>query len=328
MFANLLNKGLGSSLAVLLSLLVAAFASQYFSVVTIDNNQFPDLFYNYITYKVHHPLAIVGINFACILLALVFIQNISNYQEVVDKQNYFPLFFYVVFCAPATSNLSVSAQLLTNVMILIAFNLLLETYRSEEALRNIFNAAFFLGLSAFASIAAMFTFPMLFVMIFILRPFYWREWLMAFIGLLVPFFIYECLAYLSDFNRWYFFNSAGLFFKSLRSPHISEFYLPLMLWLLFVFVLALFQSISLGFGNTVKKQKSKSLLLWYLFFSFLAYFSGGANGGVILMTLAVPMSFFIGDYFFNLKQKKISNTMLSIAILSALLIFLGKLGLI
>jgi hypothetical protein len=328
MFAKLLNKGLGSSLTVLISLFVLAFVSHLFTVIPIDNNQFPDLFYNYFTNKVHQPIAIVAINFVCILMGMLIIQNIGNYQEVVDKQNFFPVFFYVLFCAPSTGNFNVSAQLLTNVFILLSLNMLLDTYREDEALRKIFNAAFFLGISVFVSIAGMFTFPLFFIILIILRPFHWREWVIALIGLCVPFFIYECLAYLSDFNQWYFFKSAVLFFRSMRTPHISEFYMPLLLWVVFMFLLALLQSVSLGFGNTVKKQKSKLVLLWFVFFSFLAYFSSGANGAGILMTLAVPMSFFIGDYFFNLKQKKISNTLLSIAILSAILIFLGKLGLV
>ncbi|MEI6022065.1 MAG: DUF6427 family protein, partial [Bacteroidota bacterium] len=278
--------------------------------------------------KVHHPLAIVSINFFCILLGMLIIQFISNNQEVVDKQNYFPQFFYLLLNAAATGPGSISAQLLTNVFILISFHLLLATYRNDDAFRPIFNAAFFLGLSAFVSIAGIFTFPMFFVILFILRPFYWREWVIASLGLLVPLFIYECLAYLSNFNQWYFFKSTGMFFQSLRIPNISEFYMPLLLWLISVFLLAMLQSLSLGFGNTVKKQKSKVLLLWFLFFSSITYFSSGANGAIIIMTLSIPLCFIIGDYFFNLKQKKISNTILSIAILCALLIFLGKLGLI
>ncbi len=328
MFANLLNKGLGSSLAVLISLFAVCFVSQLFSVITIDNNQFPDLFYNYFTNKIHHPLAVVSLNFCFILLGMFVIQLISNNQEVVDKQNYFPQFFYLLLNAAATGSGSISAQLLTNVFILISFHLLLATYRSDDSFRSIFNAAFFLGLSAFASIAGIFTFPLFFVMLFILRPFYWREWVIACIGLAVPLFIYECLAYLSNFNQWYFFHSTAIFFRSLRIPHISEFYMPLLLWLIFVFLLAMLQSLSIGFGNTVKKQKSKLLLLWFLFFSIITYFSSGANGAGIIMTLSIPLSFIVGDYFFNLKQKKISNTILSIALLCALLIFLGKLGFI
>ena len=328
MFATLLNKGLGKSLAVLISVFLAGFVSQLFSTTALENNQFPELFYNFFTSKIQSQWLIVLINYLFIIIGLMILHLIAINQELVDKQNYFPLFLYLLWSSSAANPLAISAQLLTNVFILFSFYRLLSTYRSEEAFKSIFDAAFWLCLAGFISISSIFAFPLFFVMLFILRSFYWREWTLALLGFLVPLFMYECLAYLSNFNQWYLFKSSSLFLQSLRLPSISEYYMPLILLLFFLLLLSLLQSFSGGFGNTVKKQKSKIILLWYLVFSFFSFFSSGANGSVILITCAFPLSFFIGDYFFNLKQNKISNTIMSILIICSLLIFLGKLGVI
>jgi len=328
MFVSLLNKGLGNSLAVMITVFVLGFISHLLSGLALENNQFPDLFYNYFTNKIHSQWLVVLLNYIFIFIGMAMINLIGINQELVDKQNYFPVFFYLLLGISAASPTAVSAQLLTNIFILFSFYQLLSTYREDVALSSIFSAAFWLSVSAFVSISSLFTFPLFFVMLFVLRPVYWRDWVIALLGLCVPLFIYECLAYLSDFNQGYIFNTGILFFKSLRSPYISEYYMPLLLCLLFLFLLAMLQSMSIGFGNTVKKQKTKSLLLWFIFFSLISFFSVGANGSVIIITCSIPLSFIIGDYFFNLKQKKISNTILSIALLCVLLIFLGKLGVI
>lgn len=328
MFATLLNKGLGSSLVVLISLFVLSFITHLFSNFALENNQFPDLFYNYFTSQISSKWLIVSINYLCIFFGMLMVNLIAINQEVTEKQNYFPVFFYLLFCAAAASPVSVSEQLLTNVFILFSFYQLLSTYRNDLALKPIFDAAFCLSLAAYISISSIFAFPLFYVMLFVLRPFVWREWLVALLGMLVPIFTYESVAYLSNFNQAYLFETGLLFLNSLRMPSISEYYMPLLLVLVFLFLLSIFQSFSGGFGNTVKKQRAKIILLWYIFFSSLSVFSSGASGSAILITCAFPLSFFIGDYFYFLKQKKISNTILVVLLLCSLLIYLGKIGLI
>jgi hypothetical protein len=83
-----------------------------------------------------------------------------------------------------------------------------------------------------------------------------------------------------------------------------------------------------GFGNTVKKQRTKIILLWDLFFSILGFFSGGANSSSIILTFAFPLSFFIGDYLFSIKQKKITNTILVFFLLCIAVVIFGEFNLI
>lgn len=328
MFATLLNKGLGSSLAVLIGVFFTCYLANLFSTISFENNQFPDLFYNYFTNKIHSKWLIVSLNYLCIALSLLVINTIAINQEIVEKQNYFPVFLYLLLTATASSSVNISAQLLTNLFILFSFYKLLSTYRNETALKPIFDAAFWLCISGFISISSAFTFPLFYIILFIIRPFSWREWLLALLGFIVPLIIYESLAYLSDFNQWYLFKSAGNYLNALRPPSISEFYLPLLIVLICLFLVSLTNSLNIGFGNTVKKQKAKIILLWFLLFSVFTIFSSGSNGSVIVITCSLPFSFFIGDYFYSLKQKKISNTILVVLLVCSLLIFLGKLGVI
>jgi hypothetical protein len=327
-FGGLLNKGLRGSLVLLITLFLASFLINCFSTISLEQEHYPNLFYNYFTQKISSKLAINALNYLFIGLGVLLVSLIAANQEIVEKQNYFPVFLYLLLCVTCVSPFQLTSQIFTNVFVLFSIYKLLDIYRKEEVLKQIFEASFWLSVSAFISISSIISFPLFFLCLLILRSFHWREWIIALLGFILPLFIYECMAYLSNFNRWYIFEATELYFNSMKVPSFSEYYLPISITLFILLLISIFYSLFTGFGNTVKKQRTKAILLWFLFFSTFGFFSGGANSTSILLAYAFPVSFFIGDFLFSLKQIKITNTLLSVLIFCAVIIFLGQFGLI
>lgn len=324
MFAGLLNKGFRGSLALLIALYLLSLGVVYFAPASLEIDHYPNLFYNYFTRDLSGKFLIVALNFLFVGLGVLLVSLIAVNQEIVDKLNYFPVFLFLLLSIVCVNPLQVTPQLLTNVFILYSVYKLLDTYRNTNALSQVFEGAFILSCSAFITISSIISIPLFFIILLILRPFYWREWVIALLGFFVPVFIYECMAYLTDFNRWYLFDAAALYLQSLKAPSFSEYYIPLVACLFILLVIAVFYNLVNGFGNTVKKQRAKAILLWFIFFSIFGFFSGGANSSSIILTFAFPLSFFIGDLLFNLKRIKITNTILAILLFCAILIFLGE----
>lgn len=328
MFAGLLNKGFRGSLVLLITVFLVSFLINYLSPIGLEQDHYPNLFYNYFAEKISSKLAINALNFLFIGLGVLLVSLISVNQEIVDKQNYFPVFIYLLLCVLGVSPFQVTSQIFTNVFVLFSVYKLLDTYRKDYVLKQIFEAAFWLSVSAFITISSVISFPLFFIILLILRPFNWREWVIAVIGFFTPVFFYECMAYLSDFNQGYLADATELYFKFMKIPSFSEYYLPISITLFFLFIISLFHSLVNGFGNTVKKQRTKTILLWFLFFSTFGFFSGGANSSNIILIYAFPLSFFIGDFLFSLKQIKIANTILAILIFCVIIVFLGQFGVI
>jgi hypothetical protein len=328
MFTGLLNKGFRGSLVLLFTVFGLSFLVNYLSPLALETEHYPNLFYNYFAQKISSKLAINALNFLFIGLGVLLVSLISVNQEIVDKQNYFPVFLYLLLCVVGVSPVQLNSQIFTNAFVLFAIYKLLDTYRQDHVLRQIFDAAFWLSVSAFITISSVISFPLFFIMLLILRPFYWREWVVALMGFFVPMFIYECMAYLCDFNQWYLFDAIELYFQFMRVPSFSEYYLPILFCLFLLLVIAFFHSLVNGFGNTVKKQRTKSILLWFLFFSTFGFFSGGANSSTIILTYAFPLSFFIGELLFNIRQVKIANTILALLMFCIIIVFLGQFRLI
>jgi hypothetical protein len=326
-FAGLLNRGIRGSLVVLISFFLLSLLLIYFSPISLESNNYPDLFYNYFAQKITGKLAIVSLNFLCIGLAVILSSFITVNQEIVEKTNYFPVFLFLLLSVTCVSPSQISPQIFTNVFILFSIYKLLDIYRKDNVLRQIFDAAFWLCFSAFITISSIISFPLFFIILLILRPFNWREWAVAFLGFLMPVFIYDCIAYLSDFSQGYILEAAIFYFRSLRVPSFSEYYLPLSFLLFILMLLSLLNNLSRGFGNTIKKQRTKTILIWFLLFASFGFFSGGATSSSIILTYAFPLSFFIGDFLYGIKQQKTKNTILTILILCAFIVFAGQLGL-
>jgi hypothetical protein len=321
--AGLLNKGIRSSLPLLILIFVAASIATCFAPRAIDTESYPNLFYNYFTAQLESPFVITFINYLFIAIGAALVSLIAVNQEATDKLNYFPVFLYMLICVTCVNPLQVSSQLFTNVFTLFAVFRLLDTYRRDDILDHIFEAAFWLSCATFITIPAIIGFPLFFIILLILRPFHWREWAVALLGFIAPMFIYECMAYLTDFNQWYLFSAAAHFFSGLKPPSFSEYYLPLALTLFILLVFAVIHNLMHGFGGIVKKQRAKSILLWLLLLSLLGFFSAGANSASVLLVYAFPVSLLVGDYLFRIKRLKVINTIIIILVFSALVVFLG-----
>lgn len=328
MVAGLLNKGMRGSLLLIIIVFLLSAVLVYLSPIQLESDHYPNLFYNYFTQRIDNKLLITTLNFFFIAIGVMLVSLIAVNQEVVEKQNYFPVFLYLLLAVASVNPLQVTSQIFTNVFVFFSIYKLLDTYRNVEVLKQVFEAAFWLSVSSFITISSIICFPLFFIILLILRPFNWREWIIALLGFFLPLFIYECMAYLSNFNQGYFFDAAEQYFNSMHLPSFSEYYLPLSVSLFILLLISITRALVGGFGNTVKKQRAKSILLWFLFFSSFGFFSGGASSASIILIYSLPLCFFIGDFLYSMKQQKISNTVLTILIFCVVLVFLGRLGVI
>lgn len=326
MFAGLLNKGFrGGFLLVLIYFLVTLTIS-FFSTIELQQDLLPNLFYNYFGNKIESKWLAAIINFAFIGIGILTLGYISVEEEVVDKQNYFPTFLFLLISSAAINPFKLSPLVVTNVLILLAFYKLINTYRKDQVLKQLFDAGFLLGLTLFINTSGVLFLPVYFIGLFILRSNNWREWGVSLLGILVPFFIYECMAYLSNFNSWYLPETLSYYLSHFKKPSFSEYYLPLTVILFLLTWMTIFSTLTRNHSNTVKKQKVKTILFWFLILLIPGFFSDGANSSSTLLSFCIPACFLIGDFLFHLKQIKITNTILSFLLMACLIVFLGKLG--
>ncbi len=167
-----------------------------------------------------------------------------------------------------------------------------------------------------------------FIALIVLRPFNWREWLVGLLGLIAPVFIYCCLGYLLNYNFFEFFNHLGGLFYYFQKPIISEYFYPLFGCLILLLVLGLFKHFANGLGSKIKTQKNFGIIYWLMFLSLINFISKNNNFYFPLFPLIasiIPISILLSDYFYNIKQLKIANTLFFLLLASGSFLFLSEL---
>ncbi len=324
MFAGRLNRGFRSSFPAILSIYLLIVIISFFIETVTENYYYPNIFYNYFSGKIQSDWMVLFLNHVLLIGGLSLIGYIISNEEITDKQNYFPVFIFLLINGLVTGKDRLSLFMLSNLVILYAIYQIFHIYRKENVLSLIFTACFWISVSVYLNVVNVFFIPFIFVTLFILRPFYWREFANAALGFIAPVFIYECLSYLFDFNQWYIFESIGELFSNFKLPLLNIDYLPFLVTTTLILILSIFYFLGNGLGNTVKKQKAKSCFFWFIILVCPAILTAGVNYSNVLVLLSIPISFLAGEFLFQIKNQKLSQFLLILLLFSSFYFLLKK----
>lgn len=323
MIVKPLKNSIQATFLILLVLVAFLWLSSFMYVHTPSQEQITykeHVFYHFIFDKDFSFFISQLILLILIVLGAVLINFLSINQEITTKTNYLPAFFYVLISFAATTHGKIEPLLVANLFILPAFYFLINSYRKDDALTDIFNSALCIGIASFFCIHYLIIIPVQFIALIILRSFNWREWAVSVIGIITPLYIYICLQYLLTGELFESVTMIKEALYSLQIPVLSKHYTALISVFVFTMLLALVNYLNKGFASKVKTQKSKLVLLWMLFFCFLILFFEQATD-MILLPCAIPLSIFLGDYLEQIKNIKIANLLLTLFLLSFLVIY-------
>jgi hypothetical protein len=327
-FANSFNRGFRGSITTLLIVYLLIFSLSFFIKKSTDLTFYPNIFYNYLASQVQSPFVILIINHLLLVGALSLVALIVSNEEITDKLNYFPVLVFFVINIISLNKDRISLYLFSNIVILYSLYQIFNTYRKDHVLSQVFNACFFLSVALYLNIANIFLFPFIFIALVILRPFNWREFVIAVIGFICPIFIYECVSYLFNFNQWYVFESLAELLGSFKGPALNLNFLPFLIATSLLLIFSLISFMVGGLGNTVKKQKSKTCFFWYIILLIPLFFISGSSYENIMLIYSIPLSFLIGDFLFGLRSGRFVNILMVIFVLSTLFYLLKKTALI
>jgi len=325
---GVLKKGLTGALPVIIVFFVLFIVLSFFSSTDLQSTNYENILYVILQKNCTSTFSITLMNIICFGIGAVLISYYTIRQEVVEKTNYIPSFLYVFFSAITLTNALIHPALMANIFILLSLIYVTDTYRDEFALSKIFNAAFFISLAMFFYINYAFFIVFFFIVLLVLRPFSWREWLIGIAGLLAPVFIYFCIGYLTNIRFSDFFTYLLNLFTNFQRPLLSEYFYPLFLGLIILVGLGIGKHVTKGLGGKIKTQKNLSLMYWLLLLSLINFFSKNNTSYFPLIASVIPISVLLSDYFYNIKQLKIANTLFFLLLASGALLFLMNLNII
>lgn len=229
---------------------------------------------------------------------------ITNENEVYSKKTNLSALFYVIFMSNNRAMLQLHPLLFANLFVLFAMSRILSSYRKDIALSEFFDTGLLISIASLFYFPCVAFLPVIAISLIIFRPFNWREWVVALIGVLVP--------YLFVFTWYFWFDGLSIlifekilpiaFFKKPNFDLSQTFYfLMTMGWIIVIFS---FGKLFSGFGGGGPQKTKKAMLftLWLFVFSIASVFLAPAIGTVYFSLLAIPAAIICSNYF--LKQKK------------------------
>lgn len=275
------------------------------------------LYQSFEPYLRAHPLFSVICGFVFALAEAFLLNSIIQQHQVITKKSWLPALLFVVLsgCTPGLHWLH--PELIAGLFLLGALHWLLGTYRQDKAFGPVFMAGLMLGMASLFYLPALLFFLFAVIVLFLLRPFIWREQAILLIGLLIP-WLYS--------GAWFFWNDriAEVTQANLVEPVVHrDFFLKLAvefyaLTVMVGFLLLVAASrIVAGSGfSTLKTKKGVSVMVWFLVFSGLALVPA-PNFSVAVCTFAFfPLSLFISNYFLVARRIWIAEVIFILLLLS------------
>ena len=239
-----------------------------------------------------------------LIIGEAFLLNfIVNENEVLEKQNYLPALFYIVFMINNNAMLTLHPLLFGNLFILFALHRLVSAYRKDKAFSEAFDAGLLISIGTLFYFPFVVFLPLLGVAFVLLRPFNWREWVISFIGAFIPYIFVAIYYFWYDRLDYLFFDK--VFYSFIKETPVIDlpktFYFMLGIGWLVIFVSIVKIILGVGIGSQ-RTKKSIILLVWFLFFSAFSILLAPEISTRYFSALAIPSAVFCANYFTHIKK--------------------------
>ena len=254
-------------------------------------------------------IALIVISLLFVVLQAFFLTNVINKQGVLRDSSHLPALLYVVLMSCFPEQLSFNPLLFANFFIIVFLNSIFNFYRSDTAVFEVFNAGVFIGLASLFYWPCLFLFPLTMASLFVLRPFNIREWVVSFLGVLLPFLFYGSVLFWLDMLS---INSIKSILEPLYSVQFSTAYngtYIILTAILAIIIIASLWRFSRDLNNFSKLRARKflAIIVWFFLFAALSYLVASKNTMIGLSFLAIPLSVIISNYFLSLKNQLLAE---------------------
>jgi hypothetical protein len=283
----------------LLALVAGVFSINYSANAPVFANSVLSFFILQDNYGIVSKIIGIILLLANVLLFDLFI----NSQEVVEKNNHVPSFLLSLFLCYAISLNPLHPMLFAQLLLSAAFWFFISIYKTDRVYSPVFNGAFCLSVATIIYPPYSLFIVLCFICLLILRTLSLREWLLALLGVCLPYFFYFSLLFLFDKDT----HQVGLnLANSFHAPRIPTYLKGSFLINFSVITVAVFALIFFlikTVSNKIKTQKAFVIFLWMIIFSVPTWFivsTGAAFSGLLS---AMPLSVFCGIYLGNAKSR-------------------------
>jgi hypothetical protein len=285
-------------------LVIALWVEGFLKQVPLDLNSAMPI-YKLITcfYSIKTDIVYRILAMTLLILQAIYLNNVINKHEVLYRKSHLPAMVYCVLMSLFIPFLNLHPILLLSPLLIIFLDTILSFYKSNSN-SMAFNCGLLIGICTLIYFPSIILFLVVLTGLIILRPFYWRNWIVAIIGLILPFYFISIYFFCIDgLGRFWMIEIPGYFVHLIKLDFIFSRPVKLLsVTIAFVLILSLFKLQSNFFKNVIKTRNYQIVLLFYLFLSGTTLLLCTSMRLEDFSILSIPASIFISYYFLSSKR--------------------------
>ena len=271
----------------------------------------------------NYPFLITLTSFIFILAEAFLINYIIEKNEIIDTVTYMPAMVYIVLMSLQPQMFPLHPIVIANLFLLLALHMIMQTHRKEKAYSEAFDTGFFISLATLFYIPSIVFILIIWIGLIIIRPFVWREWVISFIGLILPWifliFYYFWNEKLDTLQYDVIYSTLAGFQKSfdtLRLSYTELIQICLLLLAAFLSSRRLLRDLSKG---TVRTRNNLFLMIYFFILGFISLFLAPSYSIAYLSFLSIPFSIFFSSYLLFVKKQWFAEILFLLLIISVFL---------
>ena len=249
------------------------------------------------------PIIYPILSFVLLFTQAITFNGLVNDQKLFSSPNYLLALSYLVVTSVVPEWNVLSPALIINTILVWAWPRMVGLYNHPKPKTSLFNIGFGFGICSFFYFPSVYLLLLLIVALILFRPFYLTEWLVAFLGILAPF--YFLLVYFFVWDRWYMVK-AVVPSQYLRLPDVLfnwQFWVTFSL-VFFPLFIGLLMSSRYSSRLLVQIRKSWNFMIFYLIIALFIPFVNSFQGLTHWILAVVPISLFQAAFYFYPKNKR------------------------
>jgi hypothetical protein len=246
------------------------------------------------------PEWVTGLIVYLLLISQVLhLNRIIGKHEVFYKNSFLPALFFMMFLVMIPQFITFHPVLIINSLLILILDKLFNIYKNPAPIPQAFDICFIIGVATLIYLPAISFFLLFAFSMVILKTFSWRDWLVGFTGLILPFFFafiyYFWIDGLEDMKQKFFLNdltriidTSGLVLQGYRIT------LVVVVAIMGLTILRIRQNF---YKNTTRIRNFQQVFFIYLFVALVSLAFSGSVAVYRFAILTIPISTLISYYF-------------------------------
>ncbi|MDQ3192833.1 MAG: DUF6427 family protein [Bacteroidota bacterium] len=264
----------------------------------------------YFTSKVPYLSNLISL--LLVYIQALFLNKIINDNEMLKPRTNLPALMYIVIMSCITELQMMHPVIFANLFVLFAVQRISKVYLQKTVYSHMFDAGTLIAVASFFYFPAIVFFLFIWGSLIVTRTFIWREYIIALIGLLLPYIFIATFYYWKGqlFNLIQEKFSSDLNPANIVLPELIPTDYALVVSLLILFGLSLLTMFKIISNNVLRIQYLLKGLVLLLFTGIAAILFDNSRNLQTIALAAIPFAVFTGNYFLHLKRKWLAELIL------------------